>query len=330
MFKVDLETLRVYRDYTYERASIYYKKNVLKEAPPYTLDLYLSKYKFTNIRRELDKQSEFLIDTVVNANISLENKILNIALFRCINHSEGVQRLKQWPIDFCTFDLAEYVKFEVENPSNKLKQSNAYLLTSQRKIANKLVQTEFRYKQSTLAHLILLNKDKLINAYFADSPELSYEYIKSVESFGPFIAYQIWVDFTYIKEYKFTEDDFTISGPGSDNGIDWMIAGTNIIKDDGKLDYKIFKRLYPENTYEDFLHWFRNNVSKLMKDNGIDWDPTIFQHYLPKHQQDWGLQCVENSMCELSKLMKLRNNIKMRVRYHRHNTQKNTAKIIDW
>lgn len=35
-FKINPERLKIYRDYQYERANIYYKKEILKEPKPWT------------------------------------------------------------------------------------------------------------------------------------------------------------------------------------------------------------------------------------------------------------------------------------------------------
>ena len=51
---LDEKILDLYIKYQKERTNVYYKKEVLKESPPWTEWDVLQKYKFTNTIRELD------------------------------------------------------------------------------------------------------------------------------------------------------------------------------------------------------------------------------------------------------------------------------------
>jgi hypothetical protein len=113
VFKIDPKYLKLYIDYQYERSAIYYKKEILKETRPWTNQNILNKYKFTNIRRELDKESRFLIKTVLSrSDININDKLLNAALFRCINSSNSIELFKYWPINFEHFNEEEFANYE--------------------------------------------------------------------------------------------------------------------------------------------------------------------------------------------------------------------------
>ncbi|BCG50138.1 hypothetical protein [Ralstonia phage RP13] len=315
-FHVDKDVLKIYRDYTYERAEVYYKKEVLGLSAPWTEDQYLRDYKFTNIRRELDKESKFLIESVIKSDrLETWEKALNCALFRLFNIKEGADYFIEWPIKFDRFNMDTFFNHEISLNIDSKYQSNAYFLSHVRAAANRASEEKYRGKQSTLAQFVYQNKRYIGDAFYADSPAEAIKELQKVSSFGDFIAYQIWVDFTYISKYGFTENDYVVSGPGCDNGIDWMVGG-NIIKDDGNPDYGIFQRKYPSDTYNEFIVWFRDHLPMLMEHTGLEWDPKSFQHFLPEKQQDWNLMQIENSFCELNKLMKLRNKCSMRVRYY--------------
>jgi hypothetical protein len=73
----DEEVLRFYHLYLSERQKIYNKKELERLSPPWTSDPILSSFRFTNTRRELDKETVWLIENIVkNEKFSLEEKIL--------------------------------------------------------------------------------------------------------------------------------------------------------------------------------------------------------------------------------------------------------------
>lgn len=325
MFNVDSDVLKIYRDYTYERANIYYKKDILGTQGPWTDDKYLRNFKFTNIRREWDRQSKFLINSVLNnPSVSDDNKALHCALFRCINHEDGVARLG-WPLDIMSLtedDFPEILRRERLITGGQM-QSNAYFLSGIRSFSYKL-NPEYRNSNTGVLKFIWKYRDQILKSFHEkESARKSVDILSKVPALGgPFMRYQIWVDFTYIPGYHFHEDDYVISGPGCSLGINWMLFGLEQLQDrkqpKGKYTQWVkdiwLSSKYPGKTYEDFIRWFRDNLPRLMSENGLEWDPTQFQHFNPVDKQDWNCMQIENSFCELNKLMKLRNNIPMRVR----------------
>lgn len=317
MFKIDPISLKIYRDYTYERSSIYYKKEILNLAKPWTDDEYLRKYKFTCHRRELDRQSKFLIETVINnPRVSYEDKILNCFIFRLINHDEGTKLLKEWPVKFTNIDLQSFKSYEDSlNKSGMLMQSNAYFLSHIR-TASRRLNPDWGTSQSNIVFYVNSFKGIIVEASKLPPIEC-IKMLQTISSIGNFMGYQIWVDFTYMEDYHSTENDYVISGPGCDHGIDWMLnSNLTHYRSDGVFDCKYgeLSREYPNNTYEDFIYWFNSNLPLLMYENNLEWSPEKFQHYLPVNKQNWGLMQIENSFCEFNKLMKLKNKVKMRIR----------------
>jgi len=117
-----------------------------------------------------------------------------------------------------------------------------------------------------------------------ESPQSCIKWLKNnIKGVGDFIAYQIWVDFTYIEEYPFSDNDFTIAGPGCQEGIDLLCVTRMGL------------------SYEEFLFWLRDNIEDLFK----EYDPSYSSYKLfddlPVKQRYWSLQDLENSFCEFSK-----------------------------
>lgn len=316
-FFVDNMVLRIYRDYTYERANIFYKKEILKEKFPWTSNEILKKYKFTNIRRELDRGSKFLLESV-NSNLILDsNKALNMALYRLINTPNIKLFFPEWPINFDTVNIKSFFDFEKEFFATQIgkttaMQSSAYFLSSFRKIA----YTKFpEYQGYNTAFVALINseKERILNSFNSITAEDCFNKINEISGIkGKFISYQIFVDWSYLNCTKYTEKDIVKSGPGCDRGIDWMINGEKLL--DSQND-----RIKFFDTYENFIWWFHDNLPELMKSANLDWNPKDFQHFLPVEQQNWSVMQIENSFCELSKYMKYLFNMPGRRRFFKAN-----------
>lgn len=115
-----------------------------------------------------------------------------------------------------------------------------------------------------------------------NSPLSVYEeLLNKVEGLGPFLAYQIWVDFTYNPDYPFSENHFTIAGPGCRAGIDLLF-----LDKDGM-------------THEECIFWLRDNQDDVYRQYGYDrnafWSPE------EPHDRCMNVMQLENMFCELSK-----------------------------
>lgn len=123
--------------------------------------------------------------------------------------------------------------------------------------------------------------------YFADllkldSPQDVYQRMyDDIEGLGPFLAYQIWVDFTYIEEYPFSENHFTIAGPGCRAGIDLMF------KDKDGM------------THEECIFWVRDNQDAIF--GPLGYNRKEFWSAESPEDQCMNVMQLENMYCESSK-----------------------------
>lgn len=105
-----------------------------------------------------------------------------------------------------------------------------------------------------------------------------------IEGLGPFLAYQIWVDFTYIPDYPFSENHFTIAGPGCRAGIDLMFPSK-----DGM-------------THEECIFWLRDNQDEVFGQYGYDRDK--FWHCEEPVDRCMNVMQLENMFCEIQKYLR--------------------------
>lgn len=123
--------------------------------------------------------------------------------------------------------------------------------------------------------------------YFEDllglySPDQVYlKMYNDIEGLGPFLAYQIWVDFTYIEEYPFSENHFTISGPGCRAGIDLLFKNKAGM------------------THDECIFWLRDNQDEVFGTMGYVRE--LFWHAEQPEDQCMNVMQLENMFCELQK-----------------------------
>jgi hypothetical protein len=141
-----------------------------------------------------------------------------------------------------------------------------------------------------MVHLIdYVRKSDIVERIIdAETQEKCYDIIREVDGFSNFLGYQIFVDFTYIPEYKFSENEFTISGPGCDRGLDLMFEDKDGLNS------------------SEALFWIRDNIEKEWEKRGLEYDPEKLFDHLEPHDRCINVMMLENSMCELQKQTKAR------------------------
>lgn len=304
--------------YSFKRWSIYYKKDICGNSPPWTNDPILLKYRFTNVCREHDKQTKALIYRVsLNPELSLEDKIVNTFLFRAWNNFETFDFFKLPQPAFKLYKprakeiaRAKYTDFRKLFPKEfeSRKWWSAAYNQGGTKYSWKFPDGEGFKRAPTEAagakfsdyepaiplrvfHIPLYLKQadicsKLMEAKTQDE---AFNIIKTVRGFADFLAYQVFVDLTYIPEFQFSENEFTVAGPGCRRGIDRVFDDK-----DGM-------------TYEECIFWMRDN-----------WGGILETH--PKYKTLWNrlqskipnsnvnVMSLENCFCEISKYIKAADN----------------------
>ena len=195
-------------------------------SPPYSDDPILATYKFCNAYRASDRVSQFLIKQVIYGfSTNPVDVLFRILFFRLFNKIETWQALeaKFGDVTLDNFDPVLYAQaLQDIKRQNGAIYGNAFILC-----ANKV----FGYDQKHCNHLALLDKifvqEDLGNQLLAaDSLKHLFELLRSLPLLGDFMAYQIAIDFNYSDLFNFSENDFTIAGPGAVRGINKCFADT--------------------------------------------------------------------------------------------------------
>lgn len=83
--KINKPNLQLFYFFISERHNINKKKSILKLAPPWTDNPILKEFKFTNVFRDLDPGTRFVIDELTPGVSTVENLIFNIIIYRLYN-----------------------------------------------------------------------------------------------------------------------------------------------------------------------------------------------------------------------------------------------------
>lgn len=279
------EVLETFKYYVAERYSIHLLKDVQGKQFPWTEDPILSMYRFTNIRREQDKNSKFLLEIMKQHGNRLSlNMLCNIMLFRLFNKIETSELLGNW-VDFEKYNPDIVRKQLSKAPEGYRYFTNAYLSSGMKKEFNKYFPKEkMRVVNipNVIAVLGLFVYEKVKDA---TQPQEVIDALKHIRGISDFLAYQLFVDLTYLDDFPWSENEFVMSGPGCRLGLGFLF------QDKGGL------------TDEELLFWLRDNCPIT-----AEW---CMEHMtdLPIEDRYMNVMSLENCMCELGKYMKTKLNL---------------------
>ena len=283
--KLDWKNIKILYEWIEERYKIHLKKDVRGEEYPWTEDDILKRYRFCNVRREHDRQSRWLIENIsTNENLSYSNKLLNTVLFRIFNKYQTINIFGL--IDFENVDWEE-IRYRIKNFSREKYNffTNAFLTSG---IKN-AIKSSFPKENLVMGAIRLVNKyrgEKIIGKIKGAQNQLEvFNLLKKKKGLGDFLAYQLFVDFTYIPSFPFSENEFVVAGPGCKKGLDL------IFRDFGPM------------SYEEALFWMRDNQHEIFEDFG--YNPEKLFSDIPKRDRMLNIMSLENIMCEFSKYYRI-------------------------
>ncbi len=252
--KVRQEVFDTYWKFAALRQEIFFGR--FRNLPrPWTNDEVLNTFKFCNTYRASDRASQYLIKNVIyNGRQEEEELIFRILLFRIFNKIETWEYLQDrlGEVRFSTFNFDVYSRF-LQNAldGGQPIYTNAYM-----SCANKA----FGYDKKHQNHLALIQRmamkdriaDKIVSA---KSLEDVFSALVDYPLIGNFMAYQLTIDINYSEVINYSENDFTIAGPGSERGIKKCFTDT-----EGK-----------SNAY--IIQWMRENQEREFHRLGISFQP---------------------------------------------------------
>lgn len=214
------EVYNTYWRFAAERQSIFHRR-ARGESPPWTDDPILGHFKFCNSFRASDRVSQYLIRDVIYTpqavDLSAEDTFLRITLFRLFSKESTWDLLEgaTGGLQLSTFNTERLAQLLAAAKSRGPIYTAAFILCA----AN-----PYGYTSKHENHLELVRRMYSpggIGSALARASSLRevYELLLSWPMIGPFLAYQIAIDLNYSEHMDFSEDEFTVPGPGAVRGL---------------------------------------------------------------------------------------------------------------
>jgi hypothetical protein len=224
------EKLDLFWWFVNERQSIWNKRFIERLPYPWTSDKVLKEEHFTNVYRELDPGTVYVVKNILELNKPKPDKIFNNMIYRLIGREETFDSLGFQDLDSFNPDLFQS-KLKDFRSSGKNIFTGAYLVSGYSSMGSK-------DKIENVTRLFIKMHDNFDLFYKevenSKTSEQVYTAIKSQDGFGNFLSYQVLVDLLYpLKCYKnkpllpFSHDDWAVAGPGAKKGIE-LITNTKL------------------------------------------------------------------------------------------------------
>lgn len=285
---LDEEAFETFFYWINERQSIYLKKS-LGEPKPWTEDEYFQKWKFCNVFRTQDRQTEFMMDNIIKPHMEESPALMlfNIYAFRAFNWYDTYESLcnvqSGWIHQWNPRRAMEVLN-QRDTDAMKL-TSGAYMIRGRQGLPKyesivQTLSTIWNQKDSLLAEILDLDVINMQNVYH--TLMLAHYW-----GWGPFTTYQIILDLTYTPILQGADDINTWCefGPGAKRGLRCIFPG---IKRSDMLEA---------------TRWLHSCAR----------GPRNFM--LKEHVPEMTLQDIEFSLCELSKYMRLKRGGKSKEKY---------------
>lgn len=267
-----------------ERQSIWYKKEIIKLPRPWTENELFDKYKFCNVYRELDRVSRYLIlNIVLPYSSNPKEQVKRILLLRHTN-SPKTYEIVSSPAS----DLEKKEKL-LDLQRNPDKTKGEYLVSD----ALMFVPGQGFERVDWILHFwkcVQSNIDEIYSLISTmTSPGKIVEIISArLPRFGNFLSYEIYCDLCYTEWFHYTENDFTVAGPGATWGLE-LLTGESSFPDYERVILDLAPKVRQE----------------LIRRGKFIWILDEFQ-YGKKELMKFSARNMEHCLCEYRKMFNLR------------------------
>lgn len=212
------EYLDKFWNFIYERHRIWYVRFVLEQPAPWTEDPILQHYKFTNVYRELDRGTLFLLDNIKGKGNPVDD-VWNIIIYRMFNRIStyeivGYKSLEWWqnPKNF----RKAFDKWRAAQESGQALYTDAHMVCAYEHFPGKDKLARFEYIFAGVLQGIEVLM-RIIQR--ADTLGKVHAALVKFPGIGPFLAYEMAVDISYCEWNNLGEDEWVNPGPGCQRGL---------------------------------------------------------------------------------------------------------------
>ena len=262
---IDMVNLQRFCDYIIERYKIHLRKDAHQY--PVTTNVIFQRHRFINICRKHDTQTKNVIENIVNNDrLSLEDKIINIMMFRgwslwdTVRFFGGVKTSRELLSNETMKECKKKYEMMVRsNPRRRFFSSAPYiaiLKTANYNDAPPVLGVIY------MARLAVKRKlpEKILQA---TSEQEVIDLLKTLPGIASFIAYQMFLDMCYIPEFPFSDENFVVASTRVKFSIRALFTYS-----DG-LSYESCIK-YLKNHISELDPDFSNNLKEIMVDLPVD------------------------------------------------------------
>ncbi|HEX3863655.1 MAG TPA: nucleotide kinase domain-containing protein [Stellaceae bacterium] len=209
----------VYWQFAVKRQDIFFNR-LSGNTQPWTDDLILQKYKFTNAYRASDRVSQFLIrDIIYNPAYptAASEVVFRILLFKLFNRISTWSLLEEeaGPLYWQNFDFDRYDRTLTKAAaSGRRIYSAAYIMPPV-----SLTDTRIKHHGHLRLLELIMKGDFVSKILQTSSLQEVFETLKSYPSLGDFLAFQLAIDLNYSDIIDHNESEFVVAGPGARDGL---------------------------------------------------------------------------------------------------------------
>jgi hypothetical protein len=291
---VSEEHLNQFFEYMYERQEIWHKRFLLKQPAPWTTYPILRDYKFTNVYRELDRSTQYLIKNVYLKETDLKQIVFSIFAHRIYNNPNTFAAIG-YP-DVYNYDEAEWLRKleDLENNGQRTLNQEAYKINTYIWVGEPRWQAYTTYILGELLKII----DDVIDLVLSGTAEETIAKLRAIKGVGIFLAHEYYQDFCDLNRYfkkgltEFDKDSWTNVGPGCSTGLRIIFPSCKTLKEQ-----------------EEKLYLLRDISSDYLAQFGefkyLNWDNKKQEYFVTPGQGSLDVHVQEMWTCEFSKIWKM-------------------------
>lgn len=258
--------LKLFFETMYERQKIWVRRFIEKKPRPWSDNPILANFKFTNVYRELDRSSQFLIHKIMipmdEEGCSDLNILWKMMVYRTFNNPETFcfepselnkdlfgdteqyipsSRWRHGIPDFDEYDEDEFYEFICGvRLSGKNPFTNAYFI-------NPISSCS---RDKAYCHIMLPKLHSKIKDIYevittCETADEIIRIMNTLPAVSDFISHEYYQDLTYLQRYtqidfmRFGQNDYTNVGPGASTGIRLIFPNLKTIKEQKDAIYRL-------------------------------------------------------------------------------------------
>lgn len=200
---------------------IWHRRFVLKQQQPWTNDIYLRDYKYTNVYPDLDRGSIYIQDEIKNIE-DAKDKFFRIIVYRLFNRIQTFEQIKHMIfVDKFDTDMCIDILKTFRSQGNKI-LTDAFLVTGTGKFKTSNDKTEIILRD-VIRDDILKNLDSYYTKFISSvDAKSAHKELAEMRYVGNFLAYIILYDCVCAGIVKYNMNEWCNVGPGADKAIRYI------------------------------------------------------------------------------------------------------------